>query len=183
MDELDRDHIANWDTVESLRPEVGSEDEQSEEEAEMTVTVAGVDPEWRCLPSVATWYLPNPAPAPPPLRGHFWLQERPKPRLALPSPTLRTQEALCIPKPLKTTWHIWQTRVQELATVHLSHTGPVPNLTAIRCHREDRRVQLLLWHSSARTMAGMVRVAARLAAEGCFPGPRSGGRQSEFIAR
>ena len=70
--------------------------------------------------------------------------------------------------------------MQELATVLLSHTGPVPNLTAIRCHREDRRVQLLLWHCSARTMAGMVRVAARLAAEGCSPGPRN---KSEFIAR
>ena len=29
----------------------------------------------------------------------------------------------------------------------------------------------------------MVRVAARLAAEGCFPGPRNNSRKSEFIAR
>ena len=77
---------------------------------------------------------------------------------------------------------MWQARVQTLATVILCQTGPIPELQAIRCHREDRRVALLLQRSSAKTMAGMVRTAARLAAEGCFPGLRNG-RKSEFIAR
>ena len=69
-----------------------------------------------------------------------------------------------------------------MATIVFCQTGPIPELKAMRCHREERRVALLLRRSSAKTMAGMVCAAVCLAAEGCFPGPRSKGK-SEFIAR
>ena len=105
--------------------------------------------------------------------------EQAKPLLALPPPDI---EKLCISEPPQTKQGFWHARVQTLATIVFCQTGPIPELKAMRCHREERRVALLLRRSSAKTMAGMVCAAVRLAAEGCFPGPRSKGK-SEFIAR
>ena len=71
-----------------------------------------VFPEWRALPSVATWYLPNPfvlEAVPRKVTYEDW-QQRPKPLLALPPPNLGTV-ALSIPKPLQSVWGMWQARV------------------------------------------------------------------------
>ena len=157
LDENDKDRITAWQTPESIREEL--EEESDDDEVVVKAAARTESKEYSALLNAVL--------------------ERAKPLLALPPPDIET---LCISEFTQTKQGFWHARVQTLATIVFCQTGPIPELKAMRCHREERRVALLLRRSSAKTMAGMVCAAVRLAAEGCFPGPRSKGK-SEFIAR
>ena len=157
LDENDKDRITAWQTPESIREEL--EEESDDDKVVVKAAARTESKEYSALLNAVL--------------------ERAKPLLALPPPDIET---LCISEFTQSKQGFWHARVQTLATIVFCQTGPIPELKAMRCHREERRVALLLRRSSAKTMAGIVCAAVRLAAEGCFPGPRSKGK-SEFIAR
>ena len=78
----------------------------------------------------------------------------------------------------------WAAKAQAYATVVMASTGPVPDLTYIRCHRENRRHLLLTRRLRERNdlFAGAVKIAAQLAKEGSLPN-HGGRRTSEFMRR
>jgi len=78
----------------------------------------------------------------------------------------------------------WAAKAQAYATVVMASTGPVPDLTYIRCHRENRRHLLLTrrLREGNDLFAGAVKIAAQLAKEGSLPN-HGGRRTSEFMRR
>ena len=83
---------------------------------------------------------------------------------------------------------VWEYRAKCEAVIVVAEVGERPEqLTYIRCHRETRR-QLLLQSKikdeyERPCMKDVVRVAMQLAKDGCMPGPGEHGRKSEFIKR
>ena len=90
--------------------------------------------------------------------------------------------------PSHSAWVRWVAQAQAWATVAIATTGPTPELTYIRCHREERRhlllTQRVTGEDSAPCMAETVRIAAKMARQGSLPGPDGPrGRKSEFLRR
>ena len=83
----------------------------------------------------------------------------------------------------------WIFLAQQIATVHVASAGERPaTLSYIRCHREARRVQLLVENLRKEyTKIGLltvVRAAVQMAKEGSLPGPDGPrARKTEFIRR
>lgn len=80
----------------------------------------------------------------------------------------------------------WIFRAQNWATVVVISVGERPELTYIRCHREERRHLLLTRRmrqsASCDTLAQVVELAAQMAMEGSLPKPTTK-RRSEFLQR
>ena len=79
----------------------------------------------------------------------------------------------------------WVARAAAYATVVLASTGPTPELTYIRCHREQRRHLLLtrwLREENGELLVDAARIAAQMAKDGSLPAP-GGRRTSEFMRR
>jgi hypothetical protein len=80
----------------------------------------------------------------------------------------------------------WAARAKAYATVVILSTGEVPALHCIRCHREERRQLLLVRmarEAGCKTLPRVAQLAARMAREGCFPGPMERRRRGEFLSR
>jgi hypothetical protein len=80
----------------------------------------------------------------------------------------------------------WAARAKAYATVVILSTGEAPALQCIRCHREERRHLLLVRlarKGGCKTLAKVAQLAAKLANDGCFPGPMQHRRRSEFLHR
>jgi len=140
LDELDKERIGKWQTVDELRPE---EDEEDGDEGEA--------------------------------------RAEPAPTLAL-----RTEGLALLEVDRATQVKIaWAARAQAYATIVLAQTGPPPELTYIRCRREERRHLLLtrrLREQGATVLADCVRIAAQLAKDSSLPAP-GGRRTAEFMRR
>jgi hypothetical protein len=81
----------------------------------------------------------------------------------------------------------WAARSQAYATVVIASTGATPELTYIRCHREQRRHLLLTRRlredtGTASALVKAVQIAAQMARDGSLPAP-GGRRTSEFMKR
>ena len=139
LDELDKERIGKWQTVDELRPEEDEDGDEGEARAESAPTLA--------------------------LRTEG---------LALLEVDRATQVKIA-----------WAARAQAYATIVLAQTGPPPELTYIRCRREERRHLLLtrrLREQGATVLADCVRIAAQLAKDSSLPAP-GGRRTAEFMRR
>ena len=80
---------------------------------------------------------------------------------------------------------LWREGLTALATVVLAHAGGPWALTYMRCHRETRRVDLLVRNlTGSASLLDCARIALRMASEGSLPGhtgPRA--RKTEFLRR
>ena len=183
LDEVDRDRIATWRTVESLRPP-GQKKRPREQDESQDAEGATLAQRARIIESNAksmaallaeasdTSSSEEEAVAPPRLMLTTGA-EQPQPS-AVPS--------FFDPR------SVWEWRVKREAVIVVAEVGERPaRLAYIHCHRETRR-QLLL-QSKVREeyespgMSQVVRVAMQLAKDGSMPGPGEHGRKSEFIKR
>ena len=191
LDELDSKRIRAWKTMAAVRPE-GDEDSSSSE---------GEGDNQMFFVSSGTPRAPSPPAAPTAaelLATHEEKQVAKRRRLDQPGiEQLCRNMASAAPghAPIMTWNHTtnltkgWIYLAQQSATVHVASTGERPaTLSYIRCHREARRVQLLVEHLRKEYekvgLLTVVRVAAQLAEDGSLPGhdgPRA--RKTEFIRR
>ena len=193
FDEVDRDRIMAWATVESLRPKrQRQEEEDEEEEAKVffkrrrTEDAGDAHSAEQPKKKTAAELLAELASD---SESEAEAIEQPRlmltesPHAAAPSPS--TLALLDSFDPAS----VWEHRAKQEATVHVASTGERPaTLSYIRCHREARRVQLLVEHLRKEYekvgLLTVVRVAAQLAEDGSLPGhdgPRA--RKTEFIRR
>ena len=167
LDEVDRNRIASWKTLASLRPKVAKrEREESLEDDEPPakksaaelIAETGSDSE-----EDAPWAAP--------------------PRLALTNSAHSSAPNLSNPA------GCWQARAEQLATIVVAEAGERPQiLPYIRCHREKRRELLLKAKVEAEwenpTLLRFVQAAMDLAKEGSLPGPPfKHGARAEFLGR
>ena len=192
LDELDSKRIRAWKTVAAVRPE-GDEDSPSSE---------GEEDNQVFFVSSETPRAPSPPAAPTAaelLATYEEVQVAKRRRLDQPSveSTLSCNMASAAlgHAAIMTLNHTtnfargWIYLAQQSATVHVASAGERPaTLSYIRCHREARRVQLLVEHLRKDyekvSLLTVVRVATQLAKDGSLPGhdgPRA--RKTEFIRR
>ena len=179
LDELDQQRIMAWKTTAAVRPAEDSdtETEDEAEEVEAPKSAAQLLAEHECSQIERA------------------AKRRRTDALALPSIADRdvgtVVEAVFTHPATSECRHqaAWAYLAQEEATIHVASAGEQPaSLSYIRCHREQRRVQLLVKNvNKDYVKAGLltvVKVAVRLAKDGCLPGhegPRA--RKTEFIRR
>ena len=189
LDELDADRLAAWKTVDDLRPKFRPPSAVGEADI---VSAAFVKPR-----------APKPDVAPPPRAPTLaeWMEQHdssddeeegaslPQTLMLYGSASVDADTALSTRGgPSHSAWVRWVAQAQAWATVTIATTGPTPELTYIRCHREERRRLLLTrrvtGEDSAPCMAETVRIAAKMARQGSLPGPDGPrGRKSEFLRR
>jgi len=177
MDEVDRNRIQAWQTVESLRP--AGKKRAREEEAQ--VVVRFVRP--------GESLLPSPAPAAKSVAEFLAEESSSEEELAPPRLMLTNGSARVSAEPnLSDPTSVWEYRAKSEATVIVAEVGERPaQLAYIRCHREPRRQMLL--QSKVReewerpTMPQVIKTAMQLAKDGSFPNVGEHGRKSEFIKR
>ena len=184
LDELDALRIKAWKTVGALRPneDDSSDSSAEEEEAEISFvpTGAAVAEAPPAAPTLAELLAKCDESAPKRRR----LTYEPCTALA-PVPPQHSDLAL-----LSTDWKArWAYLAQQSATVRVASAGlAFLPLSYIRCHREARRVKLLVERVRVdyekASLLTVVRVAAQLAKDGRLPsfeGPRA--RKTEFVRR
>jgi len=179
LDELDADRLAAWKTVDDLRPKLRPPRAVGETDI---VSATFVKPG-----------APKPDAAPPPRAPTLaeWMEQHDssdgeEEDASLPQ-TLMLYGSASV-DPSHSAWVRWVAQAQAWATVAIATTGPTPELTYIRCHREERRHLLLTQRVkgeySAPCMAETVRIAAKMARQGSIPGPDGPrGRKSDFLRR
>ena len=177
LDEVDRDRIASWQTVASLRPAGTKRPRESDEEEE-----------YQSLAKRAKIAESTAEPAAALLAEYYdgsssEEEEVMAPRLMLTNGS----EQPPAPNAFDPT-SVWEYRVKCEGTIIIAEVGKRPERLAFRrCHHEPRR-QLLL-QSKVREeykspgMQHVVRVAMKLVKDGSMPGPGEHGRKSEFIRR
>ena len=180
LDEVDRDRLAAWQTVESLRPAGHKRPRESDEEEE-----------YQSLAKRAKIAESNAKPAAALLAEYYdgsssEEEEVMAPWLMLTNGAVQRQPSTA-PSILDPT-SVWEHRVKCEVAIIVAEVGERPErLTFRRCHHEPRR-QLLL-QSRVREeyespgMKQVVRVAMQLAEDGSMPGPGEHGRRSEFVKR
>ena len=178
LDEVDRDRLAAWQTVNSLRP-AGNKRPRESEEAYQSLAKRVKILESNAKPMAAL------------LAGYYEdssseEEEVMEPRLMLTNGAAHPQPSAA-PNLLDPT-SAWEHRIKCEATIIVAQVGERPEGLAFRrCHHEPRR-QLLL-QSKVREeyespgMRQVVRVAMQLAKDGSMPGPGEHGRKNEFIKR
>jgi len=162
LDELDYNRISAWRTMQSLRPK--------------RAKPVHVPPQQRAPMSLAA-YMEQ--------MSSSEEEDEGEPPLAIQDCAGTTLAA----RPAPTPWGLWAELAQQTAVVQVASAGKRPDvLTYIRCHREARRVQLIVEKLQAEydraSFPQVVEVAKGLAEAGSIPGidgPRS--RKSEFLAR
>jgi len=194
LDEVDRNRLAAWQTVASLRPagkkkRPRDQDESDEEEyqslAKRAKTVeSNAKSAAELLAELSDGSSGEEEEVAPPrlmlTNGSSAAQEQIMPPRGAPS-------ALAVPSILDPT-AVWEYRARRESVIIVAEVGERPEwLAYVHCHRESRR-QLLL-QSRVREeyespgMPQVVRVAMQLAADGSMPGPGEHGRKNEFIKR
>ena len=189
LDEVDRDRISAWTTVESLhRKRKRTEEDEEEEEDEADTEV---------------YFVPNKRvrteeerAEPPKKTAQELLKEfsdSDSEDSAAPVPRLMLTDAAAVPSTLACPDlfdpdSLWGCRMKEEATIILAEAGARPDqLTYIKCHHEDRRQRLLQGRVKREydkpTLLSVVRVAMKLAMDGKIPGIGKHGRRSEFMER
>ena len=187
LDEVDRNRIAAWNTIDAVRPKV-QRPEPEEEEVTLFFRKEGesgpVAPEPgpptlaefldQDSDEICCYAEPQALPQTLMLRGCAW--EAPA-HEALNSGDSRAALAA------------WVLRAQVMATIVVAQSGPPPALNFCHCHREERRHLLLVQrlmempdHTCA-PLAYIVQEAAAMAREGKIPGLGKNGRKSEFMER
>ena len=191
LDEVDRDRICAWATVESLRPkrprpqEEGDKDEENKvffkrrrkEDAE---PVPHAEPQKKTAKELLAELASDD-------EGEAEVAERP--RLMLTQDASQSAAPSTVaPLDELDPASVWEHRAKEEATIVLAEAGARPDsIMFIRCHREDRR-QLLLQgrvkqEFETATLLTVVRVAMQLAKDGKMPGVGKHGRTCEFMER
>jgi hypothetical protein len=179
LDEVDRDRITAWETLDSMRPASGVKRKREDDDDEVEIRfVPKGDPIEAPLPKGPTleeWMAAESSDDDLPI---------PPPRLMLtngPSPSVPTTVNFLDPT------SVWEHRAKTEVALVMVEVGERPELTYIRCHREPRR-QLLLqskvkaaWTSPS--MVDVVRTAMQLAKDGSIPGLGEHGRTSDFLKR
>ena len=192
LDELDRERIRAWKTVAAVRPEGDEDSSDSEAEEEKQVFFA----------SSETPRAPPPTAAPTAAELLTTFEEEQvvkRRRLDQPGVTSALSRNMASAAlghaPIMTLNHAanfargWIFLAQQSATVHVASAGERPaTLSYIRCHREARRVQLLVEHLRKQYnkigLLTVVRAAVQMAKEGSLPGPDGPrARKTEFIRR
>ena len=172
LDEADRDRIAAWRTLASVRPKgtkrkSRDDDEQLDSAPKRAKTLA----EFLAEESSSD-------------EG----EDTAPPRRMLTNAPATTPAETTGPDLLDLA-SAWEYRAKKEATIILAETGERPaQIGYIRCHREPRR-QLLLQNRvkdeyESPRMLDVVRVASQLANDGSIPSPSGEhGRRSEFVRR
>ena len=187
LDDVDRDRIAAWQTVDSLRPKGTKrkrDDEESTEEKDTDTTIF-------FAPS-GTMSAPSPKKAKTLAEFMDEANSEEESDTQLDQPRLMITDAaaqgtIALPSPFNPA-RIWEYRAKGEATIVLAEAGERPaQISYIRCHRESRR-QLLLqarvkqeWEKL--TLLHVVRFAKQLAKDAALPGLGEHGRRSEFLRR
>ncbi len=194
LDEVDRDRLAAWQTVESLRPAgkrkrpVDESDDEYQSHAKRAKTESNAKSMAELLAELSDGSSSEEEMAPPRLmlaNGSSSAQEQIMPPRGAPS-------TLAVPSLLDSA-AVWEYRAKRESVIIVAEAGERPErLAYVHCNREPRR-QLLL-QSKVREeyespgMPQVVRVAMQLAAGGSMPGPGEygpgkHGRKTEFIKR
>ena len=180
LDEVDRDRLASWQTVESLRPAGTKRPRETDEEED-----------YQSLAKRAKTAESNAKSAAALLAEYYdgsssEEEEVIAPRLMLSNGSEQPQPSAA-PSVLDPT-SVWEHRLKCEVAIIVAEVGERPErLVFRRCHHEPRP-QLLL-QSKVREeyeSAGMpqvVRVAMQLAGDGSMPGPGDHGRKSDFTKR
>ena len=185
LDEVDRDRITTWETLDSLRPASGvkrkRDDDNDDDEVEFrfvpkgTPSKAPIPEAPKSLQELMAAHWANPPDDDLPI---------PPPRLMLtnsPAPSVPTTV-----NPLDPT-SVWEFRAKAQVALVMVEVGERPELTYIHCHREPRRQILLQSRVKAEwakpSMVHVVRVAVELANEGSIPGVGAHGRTKDFLNR
>ena len=198
LDEVDRDRIMAWETLESLRPKRPRQEEEEEEgdedevklffkrrRTEETADAAGEDPvppAEQPKKKTAAELLAELA-----SESESEAEAVEQPRLMLTGAAAPSPSTIALPDTFDPA-SVWEFRAKQEATIVFAEAGARPeSLKFIRCHREDRR-QLLLQgrvkqEFAQATLLTVVRVAMKLAEDGKIPGIGKHGRRSEFMER
>ena len=188
FDEVDRNRILSWQTLESLRPasqtrECPPEQDKSDD--------ASID-HTRMAESILAELLAEESDVSdsevvPPRAIPAMLTDGSSAK-RFHDDTLKSQvQTLAVPSNLDPA-AVWEYRAKCEAVIVVVEVGECPEqLTYIRCHRETRR-QLLLQSKvkdeyERPCMTDVVRVAMQLVKDGSMPGAGEHGRKSEFIKR
>jgi len=185
LDEVDRDRLAEWMTIESLQPKGQKRKRPEEEEPQPSNKQARHAKVARLVAEGVTKA---------PTLEEYMAQgssdeetdtELERPRLML---TDGASSAAVAPLNYDDPASVWEHRVKTEATIVVAEAGTRPEaLKFIRCHREDRR-QILLQSRVRKefetpTLLSVVRVAMQLAKTEAMPGVGKHGRRSEFMER
>ena len=177
LDEVDRDRIASWQTVASLRPAGTKRPRESDEEEE-----------YQSLAKRAKLAESTAKPAAALLAEYYDGSSREEEEVMAPRLMLTNgSEQPPAPNAFDPA-SVWEYRVKCEGVIIVAEVGERPERLAFRrCHHEPRR-QLLLQSKVQEEyvspgMSQVVRVAMRLAEDGSMPGPGEHGRKSEFIKR
>lgn len=172
LDEFDRNRIAAWQTVASLRPKGQKRkrepDDSDEGECQLLAKRAKTVAEFLAEESSSE-------------------EEVEPPRLMLTNGSAAQDQTLAVPSILDPA-AVWEHRAKSEAVIVVAEVGQPPQqLAYLRCHHESRR-QLLLQSKikeeyESPGMLQVVRVAMQLVKDGSMPGPGEHGRKSEFIRR
>jgi hypothetical protein len=107
----------------------------------------------------------------------------------LSAPILLTKETLAVCGS-KANWVRWKAMAESEATILLASAGEIPDASQVlnyeRCRNEERRQLLIVrrFRGKKTSLADMVACAAKMAAEGSFPGPQGAScRKTEFMRR
>ena len=196
LDEVDRDRITAWQTVESLRPQSGAAERKRPRDPDEFEPYPipkrhrpHVTEEYISLADVAERTERNKKPIAQLLAE--WDDDSEE-EWVLPRPmltngnddNLTTQTAPRLDDPAG----MWKYRAETEAIIVIAEVGERPErLLFRRCHREERR-KLLLQNKvrekyESPAMLSVVRVAMQLVKDGSMPGPGQHGRKREFIKR
>ena len=176
LDELDRDRVAAWDTVDDLRPEVraSARGKAHSPEARPPVALNTLNEFMEQYSDSEEEFINVPQ----------TLELRGSAAAEMGSDAVFTRRGHS-----HTHLACWTLRAQTLATVVVISVGEPPELTYIRCHREGRRHLLLtrrlrqeISPASPATLAQVAELAARMAVEGSLPKPDAK-RKSYFLQR
>ena len=194
LDEVDRNRILAWQTIESLRPvsqkrKCPPKQDKSDEVCLDIEEYIPIAEHTRMAENIMAELLAE--------ESDVSDNEMTVPRLMLTDGssakrfadgTVKSRaQTLAVPSILDPA-AVWEYRAKCEAVIVVAEAGERPEqLTYIRCHRETRR-QLLLQSKvkdeyERPCMSDVVRVAMQLAKDGSMPGPREDGRKSEFIKR
>ena len=162
LDELDRDRIQSWDTMESLKPAPKVPVQLPTDRAPTAAEYAD--------------YCENAASS-----DEEGEQETMPTTLALRGSEVNVDTLASFTGGSKMRWVACS---RDYATIACAATGPPPELKYVRISHEKRRQLLLISRLIGKcTMANMVKIAVGMVADGSIPGPGAHGRFSEFLRR
>ena len=172
LDEADLKRIAEFETVDSLRP-TGNKRKREEDDEDLPLSLRPT----KRYKSVEEFLKENASDSE---------EEVPRPRLMLTNEPHQQPSAICNPlDPCS----VWEYLVKKEATIIVAEAGKPPErLAYIRCHREARR-HLLLQNCVTKEydnpkMPQFVKIAFELAKDGKIPGADGGhGKKAEFFRR